>query len=135
MGLLDDLMRQVGAGSGNAGQSTGAAGLFSMLDGALSSHGGVQGLVNLFQEGGLGSVVSSWIGTGANLPVTADQLQQVLGADRLSRIAAQLGVPAQDAASTLANALPTLIDRATPGGTLPGAAGDILGKVFGSPKS
>ncbi len=135
MGLLDDLLKQVGTLSGGAGQAAGGAGIFSALNDALSSHGGVQGLVNLFQEGGLGSVIASWIGTGANLPVTADQLQQVLGPDRLSQIAAQLGIPAHDAAATLAKGLPTLVDRATPGGTLPGAATDILGKVFGNLKS
>ena len=123
MGLLDDLLRQVGTLSGGAGQATGAAGLFAMMNDALASHGGVQGLVNLFQQGGLGDIVNSWIGTGANLPVTADQIQKALGSERLSQIAQQLGVPASQAASTLANSLPTLIDRVTPNGSLPGPAG------------
>jgi uncharacterized protein YidB (DUF937 family) len=136
MGLLDDLLKQVGTVPGTTGQATaGGANIFSKLNDALSRQGGVQGLVNLFQEGGLGHVISSWIGTGANLPVSADQLQQVLGGERLSQIASRLGIPAQDAASRLAEILPTLVDKATPGGTLPGATGDILGKTFGNLKT
>ena len=136
MGLLDDLLKQVESLRGRTGQAAaGRASIFSMLNDALSRQGGVQGLVNLFQEGGLGNVISSWIGTGANLPVSADQLKQVLGGERLSQIASQLGIPAHDAASRLAQALPTLVDKATPGGTLPGASADILGKTFGTPKA
>ena len=136
MGLLDDLLKQVDRLRGSTGQAAaGGASIFSMLNDALSRQGGVQGLVNLFQEGGLGNVISSWIGTGANLPVSADQLKQVLGGERLSQIASQLGIPAQDVASKLAEVLPTLVDKATPSGTLPGATGDILGKTFGTPKA
>ena len=136
MGLLDDLMKQVGAASGGTGEAAaGGATIFSALNEALSSHGGVQGLVNLFQQGGLGNVISSWIGTGANLPVSADQLQQVLGGERLSQIASRLGIPSEDAASRLSQALPKLVDSATPGGTLPPSAGDILGQVLGRLKS
>jgi uncharacterized protein YidB (DUF937 family) len=130
MGLLDDLLRQVGGGPGAGAQGqTGGAGLFSMLNDALSGHGGVQGLVNVFQQGGLGDVVSSWIGTGSNLPISAEQLQEVLGRQGLSELAAKLGVSGKDAAARLAEALPTLVDGATPGGTLP-AGGDLLGKAL-----
>ena len=131
MGLLDDLLKQVGTLSGGTGQAAGASGIFSMLNDALSSHGGVQGLVTAFQQGGLGDIVNSWIGTGANLPVSADQIQKALGSERLSQIAEQLGVPAGEAASTLASSLPGLIDGVTPNGSLPGPAGDLLGKAFG----
>jgi uncharacterized protein YidB (DUF937 family) len=136
MGLLDDLLKQVGTVPGSIGQATaGGANIFSKLNDALSRQGGIQGLVNLFHEGGLGNVISSWIGTGANLPVSADQLQQILGGERLSQIASRLGIPVKDAASRLAQALPGLIDKATPGGTLPGATEDILGKTFGHLKT
>lgn len=136
MGLLDDLLKQVGTVPGSTGQATaGGANIFSKLNDALSRQGGVQGLVNLFHEGGLGNVISSWIGPGANLPVSADQLQQILGGERLSQIAARLGIPVEDAATRLAQALPTLVDKATPAGTLPGATADILGKTFGNLKT
>jgi len=127
MGLLDDLLKQVGSVGGAQGPGDGAS-LFSMLNSALSGHGGVQGLVDLFQRGGLGGVISSWIGTGANLPVSADELTQVLGKERLSQIAAQMGIPAEGAATRLAEVLPTLVDRATPDGRLPGS--DLLGRAF-----
>src|SRR5437870_4647017 len=82
MGLLDDVMGM--AGMGNAGvqpqQHTGA---LSMLLEYINSPqvGGIAGLQRMFQEKGLGGVVASWIGTGQNLPVSADQLQSVLHCD------------------------------------------------------
>ncbi len=136
MGLLDELLKQVGSAPASSGQTPAAgSGLLSVLNDVLSSHGGVPGLVSLFQQGGLGNVISSWIGTGPNQPVSADQLQQVLGGERLSQLASRFGIPAQDAASVLAQALPKLVDSATPGGTLPASAADILGKFMGRPNT
>jgi uncharacterized protein YidB (DUF937 family) len=129
MGLLDDVLKQAGAltGGGTAAGSQGA-GLLSLLNGALAGQGGLQGLVQQFQQGGLGNVISSWIGTGANLPVTADQLKQVLGSDGISRIASQLGLPSQDVGAKLTEVLPGLVDKVTPNGTLPPS--ELLGKAF-----
>jgi uncharacterized protein YidB (DUF937 family) len=129
MGLLDDVLKQVGGISGAGSSSPGLGGIFSMVNDALSSHGGVQGLLGALQSGGLADAVNSWIGTGANLPVSADQLQKALGPERLSQIAEQLGVPASQAASTLAGSLPNLIDQLSPDGSLPDAGG-LLGKAF-----
>jgi len=35
-----------------------------------SGSGGIDGLVNTFNENGLGEVMSSWIGKGENLPIS-----------------------------------------------------------------
>ena len=54
--------------------------------------GGIAGLQKMFQQGGLGNVVSSWIGTGQNLPVSADQLQNVLHSGALQQVAQKAGM-------------------------------------------
>lgn len=81
--------------------------------------GGVSGLAQKFQEQGLGEIVSSWIGTGQNLAVSAEQLQQVIGGDTLKSLADSTGLPIESIFAGLANSLPQLIDGLTPNGQLP----------------
>jgi len=121
MGLLDqalDAARQTLSGSQSAslGQS-----LIDMLGG----QGGVQGLQEKFQQAGLGGIVASWIGTGANQPITADQLARVLGPDRIAELAEKVGLPPERAQEVVAQVLPNLIDHLTPNGQLP-PPGDLL---------
>jgi uncharacterized protein YidB (DUF937 family) len=54
--------------------------------------GGLQGLVQSFTQKGLGHIVSSWVSTGPNLPVSGDQIQGALGSDALSSLAQRAGV-------------------------------------------
>ena len=97
----------------------------------LASHlgkGGLEGIVAKFQQGGMTEIVQSWIGTGGNLPISADQIQAVLGSEQVAGLAKSMGIDS----SQLAHALPGLIDHLTPGGQLPqGGIGDILGQVAG----
>jgi len=86
-------------------------------------------------EAGLGEVVGSWIGKGDNLPVSADQLKEVLGSDLLGKLAGQLGMDPAQASGQLADMLPGLVDQLTPQGVAPenglGNAGDLLGMLGG----
>src|SRR4029077_3197504 len=67
MGIFDDIMAAAGMGGATQGQHTGA--LSAILDYVNSPQvGGISGLQRLFQEKGLGGIVSSWISTGQNLP-------------------------------------------------------------------
>jgi uncharacterized protein YidB (DUF937 family) len=97
--------------------------------------GGLGGLADKFNQAGLGDVISSWIGKGENLPISADQLSNVLGNDTLSSIASQLGVDPAQASGQLSQMLPGLIDKLTPHGTAPagglGNAGDLMGMLGG----
>jgi uncharacterized protein YidB (DUF937 family) len=86
------------------------------------ASGGIQGLVSKFQAGGLGDTIQSWIGKGQNLPISADQLRSVLGNEQLVALAGKFGIDPQHAADKLAALLPTVIDKATPEGTLPAAS-------------
>lgn len=124
MGLLDNLMGALG-GQGGSGD------LADIVQ-SLGAAGGVGGLVDAFQKGGLGEVAQSWVSNGANLPVSAEQIQAVLGSGMVGQFAEKLGVDPQVGAAKLAELLPGLVDKLTPGGQLPteglgGAVGDLLG--------
>jgi uncharacterized protein YidB (DUF937 family) len=78
--------------------------------------GGIPGLQRMLQEKGLGGIVSSWISTGQNLPISADQLQSVLHSDALNRAAAKFGVDPSQLKSMMTQLLPHVVDKMTPGG-------------------
>lgn len=106
--------------------------LMALVGSLLASSGGLQGLLAKLQSGGLGDAVQSWIGTGANQPVSGDQLGSALGPDLMGMIASQLGGSPAQASGTLADLLPGLIDQLTPKGQLPadhdlGGLGALLG--------
>ena len=100
-----------------------------------SAHGGLQGLIEKFQQGGLGDIVSSWVGKGENLPITGEQLSSVLGSDALSGMASKLGVNTNELASQLSSVLPGVVDKFTPHGEVPaaglGSGGDLMGMLGG----
>src|ERR1700694_2813601 len=66
-----------------------AAGL---LSGGAGPGGGLAGLVQQFERQGLGHAVESWIGPGANVPISGAQLRSVLGEERLGQAGAGRGV-------------------------------------------
>jgi uncharacterized protein YidB (DUF937 family) len=119
MGLFDDLVgKVVGAVTGSPGQEEGlAAGVMGLL--TNPETGGLTGLVQTFKAQGLGEVISSWVGTGANAAITPDQVQEVLGSDVLQQLAEKSGVSLEAAKAQLAELLPSLIDKATPEGKIP----------------
>ena len=85
-------------------------------------QGGLSAIVAKLQQGGFGDQVKSWIGTGANLPITAEQLQQVLDSDTVKQLAAKFNIPIDQLAKVLAQQLPTAVDHASPDGRLPHTA-------------
>jgi uncharacterized protein YidB (DUF937 family) len=130
MGLLDSVM---GAVMGQVQQQGGIGTVLGQLLANDGEGGGLRGLVEKFNEAGLGEVVGSWIGKGENLPVSADQLKEVLGSDMLGKLAGQLGVDPDQASGQLAELLPGLVDKLTPQGVAPenglGDAGELLGML------
>ena len=136
MGLMDDVTKMAGLAGGGAVSGQGALleGVVKMLgSGESGGGGGLAGLVQSFQTNGLGDVVASWVGTGQNLPVSADQVTKGLGAGRVEQLAQAAGLPDGVAASALASLLPTIVDRLTPGGAMP--QGAQLQSLLGSVKS
>lgn len=123
MSMLDQL-----AGSLLNSVTGGAQGsqtpLLGAVMGLIEQQGGLSGLISRFQSSGLGDQAASWVSTGTNLPINAEQLQAALGSEAVSRIASQLGVDASQASGSLADLLPTVIDKLTPNGQVEG--GDVL---------
>ncbi len=120
MGLLDEVGKMMGGG-----QQGGASDILAVAQQLLGQSGGIDGFIQQLQAGGLGEVVKSWIGNGQNLPVTGEQIQQVLGNDKVAAIARQLGVDPAQASAQLAQVLPGLVDKLTPNGQVP-QGGDLL---------
>ena len=91
----------------------------SVVNGLIQKHGGVQGIVSQLQQQGLGPTVQSWINDGPNQPISPNQVHQAFGSDTINAIAAKLGMNPQDLTQKLSQALPQVIDRLTPNGTVP----------------
>ena len=86
--------------------------------------GGLGGLVKTFQEKGLSEIVSSWVGTGQNLPVSAEQIQNALGNNEtIQNLIASAGLSPETVFSSLSAVLPQVIDSLTPKGEI-GEAGE-----------
>ena len=85
-------------------------------------QGGLSAIVAKLQQAGFGDLVKSWIGNGQNLPITADQLRQVLGSDTVRQIAAKYNIPIDQVTEVLAHELPLAVDKASPDGELPHTA-------------
>ncbi len=118
MGIFDDIKAAAGMGSSLQGQHPGA--LSAILDYVNSPQvGGISGLQRMFQEKGLGGIVSSWISTGQNLPISADQLQSVLHSDALQQIAQKHGIDTSQLTSVMSSLLPNIVDKLTPNGQVP----------------
>lgn len=128
MGLLDDVLGHV---KSQLGPAAGAAhpDLVSTVVQMLGSGGGLNTLVQQFEQAGLGHMIQSWIGTGPNPPISPAQLQQVLGSGQLQALASKLGLSPETVTSQLSQVLPHLVDGLTPNGQLP--QGDLLGGAMG----
>ena len=119
MGLLDELAGKAqGMLSGAEGNSSGLlSGVMDML--SSNQSGGLSGLVQTFKDKGLSDIVSSWVGTGENMPVNADQINNALGSETIQNLAEKAGVSSTEVSSMLAQHLPGLIDKLTPDGAIP----------------
>jgi uncharacterized protein YidB (DUF937 family) len=117
--------------------------LVSALQQVLGAQGGGLDLGNLIsgmQKNGLGNLAASWLGTGANAPISPDDVTNVLGSGKMQEFASQLGISTESAKTAIADALPEMIDKASPEGSLLenfagnlgnlGGIGDIVGKLF-----
>ncbi len=110
MGLFDGLL------GGIVG-----AGMVSVVNNLVEQQGGLQGLINKFQQQGLGETVNSWVSTGPNKSISADEVHRALGPDLLQQLSAKSGLSVQDLAQKLSTILPQAVDTMTPNGRLPNA--------------
>jgi uncharacterized protein YidB (DUF937 family) len=116
MGLLDQITSALGQQSGGSAQTNQ---LLQLAMNVINSHpGGLQGLIQQLTQAGLGQQVQSWVSSGQNLPISAEQITQALGSGKLQDIAKQLGIDHADAAGGLASLLPHVVDHLTPNGAV-----------------
>jgi uncharacterized protein YidB (DUF937 family) len=118
MGLFDTITKEI------LGKPSGGDAKKPLLDIALSlianpKTGGLEGLVESFKNKGFGDIMSSWIGTGQNQPISKDQILNVLGKDQIQKMAEKAGVSPEEASGGLTSLLPEIIDKLTPSGKLP----------------
>ena len=107
MGLLDGMLGGLVGGQ-----------MATVVSGMIEKHGGVQGIVTQMEQQGLGSTVKSWVGTGPNLPISADQVHTAFGSDVIAGLAAKCGLHPNDLADKLAHALPQAVNKLTPNGVV-----------------
>ena len=112
MGLLDSLKGALGKVEASALPAV----INTVL--AQTQYHDLNGLVVALEKGGLGPQVKSWLGDGANMPITADQLKAVLGNAQVQEFARHLGLPVDETLKLLAQYLPEIVDKASPNGTL-----------------
>ncbi|MBA4254606.1 MAG: hypothetical protein C0445_01885 [Polaromonas sp.] len=141
MGLMDSLLGAAAqAASGGMQNTSGMAGgqgmdAMGMVGELLQQSGGLSGILEKFQGQGMGEAAQSWVGTGANMPLSANQVTQAFGPDTLQLLAAKFGGNSPQIAQLVAQFLPMLIDQLTPQGQVPadnGAGGlGNLGSLAG----
>src|SRR6516225_2524866 len=112
MSGFDDMIRSAAPG-GNIGKP------LMIALGALLASGG---LLNKLQQGGLGDVAKSWVGSGQNQPVSPGQLGSALGPNIIKMLAQKSGIPEEEITKQLSQVLPGLVDKLTPSGRLPSVA-------------
>jgi uncharacterized protein YidB (DUF937 family) len=111
------------------------AALINAVISAMTQQGGgaAQGLsqmVSNFEKNGLGDIAKTWVGTGQNAQVNAEQIQQGLGMNMVQQIAQSAGLKPEQASSMLAQLLPNLVDQLTPNGAIDNqAVGNLIQSV------
>ncbi len=122
MDILNTVKSTIGGGAGDK-QNAIMPIIMNLISG---QSGGLGGLIQKFTSKGLGDVVSSWVGTDKNLPISPDQVQDVLGTDTVKDIASKLGMDTNAVTGQLSNLLPDVVNKLSPDGKIP--EGDILSK-------
>ena|ERR1700754_4060150 len=104
-----------------------------MFQEGAAKQGGLAGLLDQFMNAGLGEKADSWVGTGKNEAISGDEVEQALGSDKVDELAQKAGVSHDEAKEGMAEALPEVVDKVTPQGTLPdtGSLQEMLAKLLG----
>ena len=126
MGLLDSI---AGAVMGKLGGTEG--GMAQIALDMFNQHGGLNGVLDKLKTSGLGDQVASWVGTGENQAVSADQITSALGSSQIAELAAKFGISPDVLSGQLAQHLPDVINKLTPHGEVPTDSGNMLTSVLG----
>ena len=122
--LTDALGALLGSLSGGGAGQTASAGSRPTTDTSDAGGllGGLGGLLNKLEQGGLGDQTKSWVGTGQNQPVSPGQLGQALGPNIIKTLSQMTGVSEEDLTKQLSQGIPVIVNSLTPNGRLPTVA-------------
>lgn len=126
MGLFDSV---AGAVLGKLGGEKGA--MAQIAVDLFNQNGGLPGVIEKFKAGGLAEEAASWVSTGENLSISAEQVTQVLGSGTVENIAEKLGMNPDDISAKIAEYLPQVIDKMTPNGEVGSDSGNLLTSILG----
>ena len=114
---LQDVLGKLG---GNRGHQGGIDNVQQLFGG-----GGLQGIVQTLNNKGMGQQVQSWIGSGQNQPISGSDIQRAVDPAKLQQIAQQQGMSTDEFSNHVAQALPDMVDQATPEGMVPKQSGNL----------
>lgn len=126
MGLLDSI---AGSVLGKIGGEQG--GIAQIAMDLFNQNGGLSGILEKFNAGGLGEAAASWVGKGENLSISAEQISSILGNSAIADLAAKVGITPETLSAQIAEHLPSVIDKLTPNGEVPSDSGNLLSTVLG----
>lgn len=129
MGLFDSL---AGNMLGKLGGEKGA--IAQVAIDLFNQNGGLPGVLEKFKAAGFADEVTSWVGNGANLPISAEQIVQVLGSATIQAASRKLGIQADEISAKIAEYLPQVVDRMTPNGEVSKDSGNLLATLLGMMK-
>jgi len=122
-----ELLKNSMGGQGNQNMDA-VSGVLQKLIGS-GDQVDIAGMVSAMQSGGLASVVSSWLGDGGNDAISENQVRDVVGGDKITAAAAQLGTDENSLLAGLTRALPKMVDSSSSGGSLLDAIGGLDGAM------
>ena len=126
MGLFDSLASSM---LGKLGGEKGA--IAQVAVDLFNQNGGLPGVLEKFKAAGFTDEVASWVGKGANLQISAEQITQVLGSATIQSAANKLGINSSEISAKIAEYLPQVIDRMTPNGEVGKDSGNLLATLLG----
>ena len=113
------LSQMVGSLLGSGPAAAAAPALLQQLLGSGGGAGGLAGVLAQFENAGMGDQVKSWVGSGDNLPLTAEHVLAAIPPEQLAALGEKVGLPHDQVAAVLAQVLPHAVDHATPDGAVP----------------
>jgi uncharacterized protein YidB (DUF937 family) len=97
-------------------------GLGGLLAGGAAGSilgGGLNDLVKQLQQSGLHEEANSWIGSGPNKTIAANDLATALGPDQINSLMEHSGLSRDELLEGLSQHLPRVVDQLTPEGKVP----------------
>jgi len=90
----------------------------TLLNTLFTQTGGLSGLIHKFQENGLEDIINSWMSDEEKLPISTEQIGQVIGKDFIDQLASQADLDSSIFEVLLAKGLPKVVSQLTQKGQI-----------------